>query len=64
MTQVFDEYGNYIYPTDVPLKEPNHATSAINDTPINCWVTVAKPIWAYRKEITTSGLSYGCPFGY
>ena len=29
MTQVFDEYGNYIYPTDVRLDEPNTATSII-----------------------------------
>lgn len=27
MTEVFDEYGNYIFPSDVPLKEPNYATS-------------------------------------
>ena len=29
MTEIFDEYGNYIYPTDVPLDEPNTATSII-----------------------------------
>lgn len=29
MTEIFDEYGNYIYPMDVRLDEPNTATSII-----------------------------------
>ena len=29
MTEVFDEYGNYIYPTDVVCDEPNTVISCI-----------------------------------
>ncbi len=32
MNEIFDENGNYIYPTDVILDEPNTATSVPQQT--------------------------------
>ena len=64
MTEIFDEYGNYIYPIDVPLKEPNYATSASDSFLNNIWETIGTISWAYRNEYLSSGESYGCPFGY
>ncbi len=62
--QVFDEYGNYIYPTDIPIKEPNYATTS-SDSFLNNFSEInGKISWVYRNEYLSSGESYGCPFGY